>query len=107
MPSARGDERLDSNRPVFGEIYPGDASSLDHPAGDVAYRWVRQGNLKLIVPHLDSTGKAWNRYVGRVTLYDVEQDPGETTDLGGNPNYADEIQRLSRLLDDWWRASDD
>ena len=77
------------------------------PAGDVAYRWVRNRNLKLIVPHSDDTGKAWNRYVDRTTLFDVENDPGETVDLSGKPDYRDDIERLTRLLDQWWRARDD
>lgn len=107
MPSARGDEPLDPNRPVFGGIYPGDASSLGHPLRDVAYRWARHGSLKLIVPHPNDTGKAWNRYIDHVTLFDVDEDPGETTDLSGSAEYADDVARLMRLLGDWWSVGDD
>ena len=38
----------------------------------------------------NDTGKAWNRYIDRVTLFDVERDPGETTDLSGSAEYADD-----------------
>ena len=107
MPSARGNEELDLTRSVFGEIYPGDASSLGHPERDVAYRWVRVGNLKLIVPDLRGQRQAWGGYLTGLTLFDVEQDPGETKDLSDNPQYAAEIERLKRLLDDWWSVSDD
>jgi len=107
MPSARGEDRLDPNRAVFGEIYPGDASLLGHPERDIAYRWVRDGNLKLIVPHRHGQRQAWGGYLAGLALFDVEQDPGETTDLSDNAEYAYEIERLKRLLDDWWRVSDD
>ena len=73
----------------------------------MAYRWVRNRNLKLIVPHTDDTGKAWNRYVDQMTLYDVENDPSETVDLSGKPDCRDDIERLTKLLDQWWRARDD
>ena len=43
--------RLFDPRPVFGEIYPGDATSLGHPERNIAYRWVRHRDWKLIVPH--------------------------------------------------------
>ncbi|MBC8874218.1 MAG: hypothetical protein H8E44_32665, partial [Planctomycetes bacterium] len=104
MPSARGEEPLDADRPVFGEIYPGDATSLGKPKRDIAYRWIRAGNLKLIVPHAGESGKAWNQYVDRVTLYDLATDPGETKNLADDPKSADHVSRLQGLLDDWWPA---
>ena len=42
--------KRNADRAVFGEINPSDATSLGHPSRDVAYRWVRQGNFKLILP---------------------------------------------------------
>lgn len=106
MPSARGEEQLDADRPVFGEIYPGDATSLGKPEKDIAYRWIRHRNLKLIVPHADESGKAWNRYVDRVALFDLAADPNETMNLADDPNSLDDVSRLRKLLDDWWPARD-
>jgi len=102
LPSAVGSRSLDRDRPVFGEIYPGDADSLGNADGEVAYRWVRQGNLKLIVPHADSTGKPWNSYVRDVSLYDLGADPQESKNLAADPVWQDEVRRLERLLDEWW-----
>lgn len=90
---------LDPERPVFGEIYPGDATSLGHPERDIAYRWVRQGSLKLIVPR----GKTpWENYVTAPALFDVAEDPRESIDLANDPAFATQIQRLTSLLDSWW-----
>ena len=41
---------LPRNRAIFGEIYPGDATVLDDTSKDIVYRWIRQGDYKLIVP---------------------------------------------------------
>ncbi|MFK5923091.1 MAG: sulfatase-like hydrolase/transferase [Verrucomicrobiota bacterium] len=99
MPSAKGLEKLDAERAVFGEIFPGDASSLRHPERDIAYRWVRQGDHKLIVPHAEK-GIAWGDYLAKSALYDLAQDAGETQNLiGKNQTLA---KHLQRLLDEWW-----
>ena len=91
-------------RPVFGEIYPGDASGLGQPSRDIAYRWVRQGRLKLIVPN---GKKAWGDYLSSPALFDVVADPGEKTNLATKPEHADDVQTLRRLLDAWWTPGDD
>jgi len=101
MPSATGRKPLE-NQAVFGEVYPGDASELGNPAGEVAYRWVRDGRLKLIVPHRHGGESPWGDYLDKTALYDVVADPGEQTDLSGDPQYADQLERLRRLLDAWW-----
>lgn len=105
LPSAVGDAELKS-RPVFGEIYPGDATSLGHPSRDVAYRWVREGRWKLIVPHRQR-GAVWRNYVTVPSLFDVTADPLEEHNLAGDPQSADEVARLTKLLDEWWTPGDD
>jgi len=90
---------LASDRAVFGAIYPGDATSLGHPERDVAYRWVRKGNHKLIVP----TGEnAWGDYLKSDALFDVANDPGETKNLIGEESATATVSRLRSLLDSWW-----
>lgn len=100
LPSAVGKAPLEK-RPIFGEIYPGDATALGRPSGDVAYRWVREGRYKLIVPHLRD-GKVWRRYVVKTSLFDVAEDPREEHDLSADPAHAERIERMRRLLDEWW-----
>ena len=105
MPSALGNRQLEQ-RPVFGGVYPGGASSLGNPSGHIAYRWVRDGPWKLIVPHRHGDEEVYRGYLEQVSLFDVERDPDETTDLSGDPQYADRLKRLRRLLDDWWTPDD-
>lgn len=99
--AAKGREQLE-DVPVFGEIYPGDASVLGKPARDIAYRWLRLGRHKLIVPHLHGESKPWNDYLREVSLFDLEADPGETNNLATDPAHADRLRDLRERLDAWW-----
>lgn len=91
---------LDPERAVFGEIYPGDASEMGNPAADVAYRWVRQGDHKLIVPR---DANPWGGYLDSPALYDVKRDPAETENLIEDPSFAETARQLRTLLDAWWK----
>lgn len=103
LPFTRGKHVLDTDRALFGEIYPGDASSLDHPERDIAYRWVRQQDLKLIVPHVQAPHeKPWGDYLDSVALYNVTADPFESTNLANSPALSDDVVRLQDLLNNWW-----
>ena len=92
--------------PVFGEIYPGDASELDCPAADVAYRWIRHGDFKLIVPHRRD-GKVWGDYGDSPQLYNLLTDPGERQNLADDLDHREIRQRLQRQLDRWWLPQTD
>lgn len=99
LPVARGEKTIPADRAVYGAIYPGDALRLGHPEDDVAYRWIRQGADKLIVPRDDM---AWGGYLAKTALFDVVRDPGEWNDLSANPESAAKIASLHKLLDAWW-----
>jgi arylsulfatase A len=107
LPIASGDAVVPADRAVFGEIYPGDATVLGNPARDVAYRWVRQRNLKLIVPESHDGAAPWNRYLTEPALFDVVSDPKETRDLVDDERYRDDAARLRELLDEWWSLRSD
>lgn len=89
-------------QPVFGEIYPGDASTLGHPSRDLAYRWIREGRFKLIVPHAPAGKKPWGGYLNEVALYDVVADPKEQNNLAQNEKHAKTLSLLKQRLDQWW-----
>lgn len=107
MVSARGIANLDGRRPVFGEIYPGDATSLGNPSRDIAYRWVREGDFKLIVPHARDGSKPWGGYLNNFALYQITKDPFEQNNLAVDPKHQTRIRRLRTLLDNWWTPGDD
>lgn len=107
LPSATGQAPLEPDRAVFGEIYPGDATSLGNPSRDVAYRWVRRGRWKLVVPHSHGGKKPWGGYVDSAALFDVVDDPDESVNRIDDPADAQQGAELLRLLDDWWTPGDD
>ncbi|NJM54737.1 MAG: sulfatase [Verrucomicrobiae bacterium] len=106
LPSAKGESPAPA-RPVFGEIYPGDATALGEPSRDIAYRWVRSGDYKLIVPHRHNGKKPWEEFLLQPALFNVATDPGEKNDLSSAPAHAGRLKELRRLLDDWWTPGDD
>jgi arylsulfatase A len=106
-PSAIGENALDANRAVFGEIYPGDASSLGHPELDVAHRWIRKGNLKLITTHKHRATHSWGSYLEGDALFDVASDPTESRNLIGNPQFASDVGNLRKELNEWWNPDCD
>lgn len=101
LPAAIGEKPLASDRAVFGEVYPGDATVLGDPSRDIAYRWVRQGRFKLIVPHVRN-GKVYGNYTRSTQLFDVVADPHERTDLGLAKEHRQRVQAMKKLLDAWW-----
>ena len=92
FPSALGIEELPAI-PVFGAIYPGDATSLGQPSRHVLARWVRSGNFKLIAPATPDLP---------LQLFDLSEDPDETVNLA--PTHAGLVKTLKQLLDRWWPA---
>lgn len=87
------------DRAVFGEIYPGDATTLDHPGRDIAYRWVRKRAYKLIVTHGE---KPAGGSLKRDALFDVVADPAEQRDLIADPAQEATVRELREILDRWW-----
>jgi len=69
------EQAVSRHPPVFGEIFTHNAVDLRDPASSLRYRWIVDGDWKLIVPD------ARNEPRGRVELFDVAHDPGETRDL--------------------------
>ena len=94
MPSAAGQATL-PRRPAFGEVYPNDASSLGDPSRDLLVLWVREGDFKLLVPQPAAQG-------AQLELFNLAEDPEESRNLAGDPQYANRIQRMQQLLDAWW-----
>ena len=90
---------LPKDRAVYGAIYPGDASSLSNPSNDVAYRWVRQGHYKLILPR---GSKPWGNYLNGPALFDVKQDPDESQNLISFPQHQSTVTALSERLNKWF-----
>lgn len=83
-------ESFTQNDVIFGEIFEHDVADIDSPARSLMYRWVIAGEHKLIVP-----------VTGRAQLFDLADDPHETTDLAGDK--PEVVKKLTTQLDQWWK----
>jgi uncharacterized sulfatase len=94
----RGIDLLDphwvaSRDAVFGDIYEHNAVDIDDPSANLMYRWVIEGDWKLVVPHAPNVK-------GAPELYDLAKDPFEKTNLAAKR--PEELKELTKKLDAWW-----
>ncbi len=81
-----------TDRPaIFGEIFEHDIANIDVPSESLVYRWIIQGDDKLILPAKPGDP---------VELYDLKTDPHETKNLA--KLYPDLVQKLSGQINNWW-----
>jgi arylsulfatase A-like enzyme len=80
---------------LYGEIFLHTAVDIHKPGPNLRYRWIIQGDWKLIVPH------APNVKGGTAELYDLSKDQQETENLAARR--PDKVAALSARLDAWWK----
>lgn len=89
------DEKAVSARTtIYGDCFTHNAVDLNVPSSSLRWRWIIDGNMKLIVPH-----KA-NQPDDVVELYDLKSDPTEEKNLAADN--AATVTKLSKMLDAWW-----
>jgi uncharacterized sulfatase len=79
---------------IFGECFTHNAVDLDRPAANLRWRWVIEGDWKLIVP------APQNEPDGTVELYHLANDPQEERNFAAEQ--PDRVKRLRSRLDGWW-----
>jgi uncharacterized sulfatase len=85
-----------ASRPaVYGEVFEHNAIDIHKPAANLQYRWMVEGNWKLIVPHEP------NVMDGKPELYEIVKDPHEKEDLAAK--HPDKVAELTKKLDAWWK----
>jgi arylsulfatase A-like enzyme len=81
---------------VYGEIFEHNAIDITKPAANVQYRWVIDGQMKLILPNPARLPDA------KAELYNLKADPKEVTNLVDQR--PDDVTRLTKKLNEWWPA---
>lgn len=83
-----------NRKAIFGEILEHDIQHMTDPVASLMYRWIIEGDWKLIVPH-----------PGRVPdesaeLFNLKKDPNEEHDLSkANPKL---VKSLTAKINNWW-----
>ncbi|QDT35923.1 sulfatase family protein [Stratiformator vulcanicus] len=92
---------------VFGAVYTHDLRSLRDPTQGLLTRWCRMGDWKLIIPATEdsvSTGDkqtaSGTTLTGETELYNLAEDPDETTNLIGD--HPEKAAALRERIEDWY-----
>jgi arylsulfatase A-like enzyme len=88
-------EQVAARKHVFGEIFEHDVYDIARPAASLKYRWVNDGEWKLIIPHAERVPN------GEVELYHIAEDPDELKNLAAS--VPDRVASLREALDAWWK----
>jgi arylsulfatase A-like enzyme len=96
---------MQARKTVFVESYSHDIMDLDHPKKSLTSRVVIDGWSKLIIPaehrETDSRRAKFSKIAGEIELFDLKNDPTETTNLAAQR--PDEVARLQALQDAVWK----
>jgi uncharacterized sulfatase len=88
------DPRALAARPrIFGDVYLHNAIDLERPASSLNFRWVIEGDTKLISPFPPNAPGATTQ------LYQITDDPHERRDLAADD--PGRVAELTRALDAW------
>ncbi|MCH7916593.1 MAG: sulfatase [Planctomycetes bacterium] len=90
---------------IFGEAFAHDIADIENPSASLLFRWIIEGDLKLLLTYDGRQGKMKYRPQDfRPQLYNLVKDPGENENLAAaNPKT---VARLARRLEGWWPAGD-
>jgi uncharacterized sulfatase len=86
---------VDARKTIYGEIFTHDSQNIDVPAASLRWRWMIDGDYKIIVPD------AKNEPEAKVELYKITSDIDEQRDLA--LTQTDRVKELSAKLDAWWK----
>ena len=91
------DAELDRRNAVHGECFTHNAVDLDAPEKSLRWRWVVEGDWKLVLPDPK------NQPDDPVELYHVGADPGESRNLAGED--PEKVSRLRGLIEARWNPA--
>lgn len=88
---------------LYGESFAHDIADIENPQASLLYRWVIKGHDKLLLTYDGNPGKMkYPPRGGEAQLYDLKNDPNETTNLASDQ--PEKVEALSALLDKWYVA---
>ncbi|WP_016956477.1 sulfatase [Catenovulum agarivorans] len=88
---------------IYGEGFAHDMDDLNNPESTLMYRWVIDGDWKLIVSY-DGKNVSYQKYHEQINqpprLFNVTDDPYETTNLA--TQYPQIVDKLKKKLVEWY-----
>ena len=87
-------QAVENRQAIFGEIFEHDVVDMEDEVASLKYRWVIDGDWKLIQPYQPHLPSA------KAELYNLADDPHEDHDLVAA--HPDKVAQLRQQLDAWW-----
>jgi arylsulfatase A-like enzyme len=87
---------LAARKAVFGECFTHNSKDLANPSASLRWRWVIQGEWKLIVP------APQNEADGKVELFNLKMDPTEERNVADAEK--ERVDAMRAVLDAWWKG---
>jgi uncharacterized sulfatase len=81
---------------VFGECFTHNSKDLDNPAASLRWRWMVEGDWKLLVPDAKNEPKR------SIELYNIIEDPTEQHNKADEN--ADRVKAMTDKINAWWSA---
>jgi uncharacterized sulfatase len=91
------EQAVQNRKAIFGECFTHNAVDLDNPAANLRFRWMIEGDWKLIVP------EPANEPTAKIELYDLAHDEHENANLAAQ--HLDRVARMRAELDRWWNPA--
>lgn len=90
-------QSLSNRKAIFGECFTARSVDLSNPAANLRWRWMIDGNWKLIVPD------SHNQPNDKAELYDLVDDPHEEQNLAAD--HAEVVNTMTDAINAWWNVS--
>lgn len=91
------DAAVSARTAIFGECFTHDSRDLEEPAVSLRWRWMIDGEWKLIVPAPQNEGDA------AVELYNLADDPREDRDAASD--HRERVAEMRQELNAWWKGT--
>ena len=86
---------------IFGESFAHDIADIKDPEASLMFRWVIDGNMKLLLTYDGQQGKMKYRPEDfRPQLFDLIKDPNEKKNLAADK--PEDLARLAKMIADWY-----
>jgi uncharacterized sulfatase len=85
---------VQNRRAIYGECFTHNAVDIDRPESSLRWRWMIEGDYKLIVPADQNEPKA------KTELYRIDSDPYERDEI--SQQHSELAAKMRKSLDDWY-----